>query len=116
MTGRFAPGFDAIPTKLVKDNIVLINTRTIKNLTNLLLPIINFIIDMGQFPNSLNIAKMIPVYKSGPKTYFVTCITTYLIVVHILSKLIKKSVKQQLTNCLTLNNWKSDCQYGFRER
>lgn len=105
LKGRSAPGCDFIPTKIIKENL--------NSLINPIHHIINLSIHSGQFPESLKIATIIPIYKSGPKNQFsnyrpISLLTT-------LSKIIEKCIKIQLTDFLTENNILAKNQYGFQK-
>lgn len=102
--GQSAPGWDAIPANLIKYNIY--------NLSEPLLHIINMSIRTGKFPNAFKVAKVVPIYKSGDKNSFSNFRPISLLIV--LSKILEKCVKIQLSSYLNQQNLISDVQYGFR--
>jgi hypothetical protein len=105
LKGKSAPGYDLIPTKIIKENS-----------NSLIIPIryiINLSIHQGLFPDKLKIAKIIPIYKSGPKNE----LTNYrpISLLATLSKIIEKCVKLQLTEYLSKNDILAMNQFGFQK-
>jgi hypothetical protein len=103
--GNSAPGWDGIPTKLIKYNI--------GTLIKPLLYIVNLSILSGKFPTPFKIAKVIPLYKSGqndqPANYRpISLLCT-------ISKILEKCVKLQLANYLEREKIISDSQFGFKK-
>ena len=75
--------------------------------------IFNFCIHQGEFPNSLNIAEVVPVFKKGDSNFLQNC---YLIsILSQLSKIFKKLIFNRINNYLENYHLISDKQFGFRE-
>lgn len=95
-----------------------INTKTIKCLkyviSNKLADCFNRLFDDGNFPDTLKVAKVTPVYKSGSKTdpgnY------RPISVLPVLSKILEKLLHTRLQNYLDSINYISKQQYGFRPK
>jgi hypothetical protein len=104
MKGRSAPGWDSIPTKLLKDNV--------QGLLSPILHITNLSLTKGLFPDVYKIAKVIPIHKSGSKTVISNFRPISLLIS--LAKILEKSVKIQASTFLNNNNIISNDQYGFR--
>lgn len=99
-------GLDGINTKAIKCISPLI-TENLKNCFNKLL-------QRGEFPDSLKVAKVTPIYKTGAKTdpgnY------RPISVLPILSKILEKILHKRLENYLNSINFLSERQYGFRSK
>lgn len=105
LKGRSAPGCDGIPTRVIKNNIDI--------LIHPILHIVNLSILVGHFPCALKTARVIPIYKSGPKGIFSNYRPISLLAT--LSKIIEKCIKIQLTKYLNEYNLISNSQYGFQK-
>lgn len=97
-------GFDEINIKVVKAAAPFISS--------ILSDLINKSIESGEIPNSLKIAKVIPLYKSGDKDL----ITNYrpVSILPCISKVYEKVVYNRLTSYIDKNNILNQNQYGFR--
>lgn len=75
--------------------------------------IINFCIDIGCFPDKINISKIIPVLKKGNKNMF----GSYrpISVVPSLSKVFEKIICVKIEEFCEFNNLLTRCQFGFRK-
>lgn len=95
-----------------------INTKSIKAVKNLILHelthCINFCLENGIFPDSLKIAKVTPIFKSGKKTdpgnY------RPISVLPIISKIFERVLYNRLETFLTSINFLYEKQYGFRPK
>ena len=101
---RKATGLDGIPAKLIKIAKPVI--------LNPLLFMINSSFESNVFPDSLKLAKVIPLYKKGCtkscKNYRpISILSTF-------SKLFEKAANQQIKKYLEMNNILTEHQYGFR--
>nr|XP_034824833.1 uncharacterized protein LOC117982579 [Maniola hyperantus] len=101
-----AAGIDGVNTKAIK----CIKTLIISNLTNC----INDCLERGIFPESLKLAKVTPIFKSGnksdPGNY------RPISVLPIISKIFEKIIYNRLEIFLNINNIISQNQYGFRKK
>ena len=97
-------GHDEINIKVIK--------HSIKYLSKPLSKLINLSLENGSVPDSLKIAKVIPIYKSGDKD---NC-TNYrpISVLPCISKIYEKVIYKRLTSYLDLHNILNKNQYGFR--
>lgn len=108
--------------KIIKDldansssGIDKISIKIIKNLQNLISNVLakcfNKHMTDGEFPDSLKVAKVTPIYKSGPKTdpgnY------RPISVLPVMSKILEKLIHSRLLNYFDSINFISDRQYGF---
>lgn len=86
--------------------------RTIHLIQHPLALVFNTCINIGYFPDSLKISKVIPVHKKGCKSDF----QNYrpISIVPIMSKVFESLLLAQVSNYFESNNFLSDCQYGFR--
>ena len=98
-------GYDSIPMNILKSSIFHIAEPIAK--------LINCSIRSGIFPDTLKIAKVCPVFKSGEKDRF----ENYrpISVLPSFSKVFEKIVHIRLSNYLESCNILSDNQYGFRK-
>lgn len=109
--------------KIIKDldvnsscGIDKISTKVIKCLQNLIADVLakcfNKLMIDGEFPDSLKIAKVTPIFKSGTKTdpgnY------RPISVLPIISKILEKIIHSRLVNYLDSFSFLSERQYGFR--
>ena len=80
--------------------------------TNALAGIINKSFQQGIFPGELKIAKVVPIYKEGPKTD----VSNYrpISLLSSLSKVYEKLMHARILNFLDSNNLLFEMQYGFR--
>ena len=95
------------------DNVSsIVVKKTILNIADPLTHIFNSSLRVGVVPNSLKVAKVVPIYKSGPKDQF----SNYrpISVLPFFSKLLEKIVNNRLVEYL--NKWSilTQNQYGFR--
>uniref|UniRef100_A0A3Q3KL62 Reverse transcriptase domain-containing protein n=1 Tax=Monopterus albus TaxID=43700 RepID=A0A3Q3KL62_MONAL len=76
--------------------------------------IFNMSFRLGQFPNNMKIAKVIPLYKSGDKHN----LTNYrpISLLSQFSKILEKLFNNRLDTFIDKHNILSDCQYGFRSK
>ena len=100
-----AAGYDGIPMNVVKQTIDLINYP--------LKYILNLSLRYGIVPDSLKIAKVIPLFKSGDHDIF----SNYrpVSILPAFSKILEKVVYNRLLKFLNKFNILSDNQYGFRK-
>ena len=68
----------------------------------------------GIFPDSLKIAKVIPIYKGGEKDFFLNY--RPISVLCIFSKLLETVFYDRLVNYINFNNILTESQYGFRNK
>lgn len=99
-------GLDGISTKAIKCAKNLISSNLSKSFNKLLVD--------GNFPDTLKMAKVTPIYKSGskvePGNY------RPISVLPVLSKLLEKILHNRLYQYLSNINFLSDRQYGFRPK
>ena len=100
-----SPGWDNIPAKLLKPYI----EEYIKPLTY----IINKSFETGVFLDSLKLAKVIPIYKSGDKTL----LSNYrpISILNSFSKIFEKVIYNHLIDFIDKNNILYKFQFGFRK-
>ena len=104
MDNKSSSGYDMFSNKIIK---------AIKNeISKPLTLIINQMFESGIFPDSLRIAKIIPLYKKGN----INSITNYrpISLLPTLSKVFERVIFNQLYLYLDHNNLLSEEQYGFR--
>ena len=103
-SSNMSSGHDHIPTFLIKA------LREIISLP--LSQIINISMEEGSFPDSLKIAKVVPIYKAGDASSF----SNYrpVSVLPAFSKIFEKVMYNRLLTHLTDNNILSPSQFGFR--
>ena len=97
-------GYDDISSIFLKR----ITTSIIKPLTI----VINQVLINGIFPDKLNIAKVVPIFKSGDCT--LTNNYSPISLLPVISKVIEKIIYTQLSLYFESNKLFSDSQYGFR--
>ena len=102
-----SPGWNNIPAKLLKPYI----EEYIKPLTYTC--IINKSFETGVFPDSLKLAKVIPIYKSGDKTL----LSNYrpISILNSFSNFLKKVIYNHLIDFIDKNNILYKFQFGFRK-
>lgn len=104
MQNKKSYGYDDVVISVIKDNIDLLAE-----------PISNFFnncFNQGVFPDQLKIARVIPVYKKGPKNDPKNYRPISLL--PIMSKIFEKVIKDRLTAHLATNSIISDRQFGYR--
>lgn len=92
------------------------SVKIFQNLNNNILFVlsqaINKCFEIGEFPDSLKVALVIPIHKTGsfknPANF------RPISLLNTLSKIVEKVVKNRLTVFLSRNNIISDCQFGFQ--
>ena len=93
------------------------STSTLKRLIGVIAPqltdLINFSFVTGTFPNSLKIAKIIPIYKTGPKDALINY--RPISILPAISKVFEKTVVSRLKNFFKNQNSLLSSQHGFRE-
>ena len=99
-----APGHDNISMKIIH--------QSFQNIAQPLVTIINTLLSTGVFPESLKIAKVIPVFKADDPTLF----SNYrpISILPAFSKLFEKVMYNRLINFLNLHNILYSKQFGFR--
>ena len=99
-----APGHDNISMKIIH--------QSFQNIGQPLVTIINTSLSTGVFPESLKIAKVIPVFKADDPTLF----SNYrpISILPAFSKLFEKVTYNRLINFLNLHNILYSKQFGFR--
>ena len=99
-------GYDGISTKLLKT----CKLEICKSVTL----IINQTLSTGIFPDSLKVAKVIPLYKKGDKALF----DNYrpISILPSISKIFERIIFNQINDHFTSHNLYYDGQYGFREK
>ena len=94
------------------------NTKFIKLSTSLLAPalvkIFNLAINTGVYPNSLKIAKVIPIFKSGSKT----SVNNYrpISILSTFDKIFEKIIYSRLVNYIDKFKLLYKYQFGFRKK
>ena len=104
MDNKASSGYDSISNRMIK----FIKNDISKSLTL----IINQMLKTGIFPNSLKIAKIIPLHKKGN----INVISNYrpISLLPTISKIFERVIHNQLYYYFTANNILSEQQYGFR--
>lgn len=97
-------GYDGVSTVLLQ--------RVIQSISFPLNHIFNISLQNGVFPDKLKVAKIVPIYKSGPVTELVNYRPISLLPV--LSKILERLVYNRVIKYITKFNILSDSQYGFR--
>ena len=100
-----SPGYDSVHAKVVK--------ASYKSYIDPLTHILNLSITQGFFPDSMKIAKIIPVYKSGDSM----SITNYrpISILPLFSKLLEKLMYDRMISFIDSNKILYQYQFGFRE-
>jgi hypothetical protein len=93
---------------------LLVIKIVIESIAPILATLINQTMAQGYFPNSLKVAKVIPIYKSGPKDN----ISNYrpISILNSFSKIYEKIIQIRLDSFITKNNLLDNSQYGFRKQ
>jgi len=93
---------------------LLVIKIAIKFIAPILATLINQTLVQGYFPKSLKVAKVIPIYKSGPKDN----ISNYrpISILNSFSKIYEKIIQIRLDSFITKNNLLDNSQYGFRKQ
>ena len=98
-------GVDDLTTSMIKDSE--------NSIAPILSHVINLSLNTGTFPNAWKLAKVTPIYKSGPvndpENYRPKS------VLPVISKIIERAVKAQLMEFLESNNLIDPGQYGYRK-
>ena len=97
-------GLDLIPATVLKSSV--------SSIAPILTTVINCALRNGTFPDTLKIAKVIPIHKSGPTDNFANYRPISLL--SCFSKLFEKIIYARLINYVEHNNILTDYQYGFR--
>ena len=102
---KTSSGVDCISNKLIKyvKNVIM----------EPLTVIINQMLNVGIFPDSLKISKVIPIYKKSDNTIFSNYRPISLL--PSISKIFEKIILEQITTYLDTNNLIHKHQYGFRK-
>jgi hypothetical protein len=100
-----SPGWDDIPNSVIKFSKKFISIP--------LANIVNYMINVGSFPDQLKIAKVVPCYKSGDKSV----ILNYrpISILNSFSKIFEKIIVNRLKSYITKYNILYKYQFGFRE-
>ena len=106
LDSKNSSGYDSISNIFIKSIVDII----LKPLT----VIINQCLKMGLFPNQLNIAKVVPIFKTGDDTLF----TNYrpISLLPSTSKVVDRVIFNQLYTYFETNKLFYGSQYGFRKR
>lgn len=99
-------GIDGISTKALK----CVKKLIVDTLTKC----VNTCMESGTFPNSLKIAKVCPIYKSGSK--FELSNYRPISVLPVISKIFEKVLHSRLETYLNSKKYFYDKQYGFRQK
>ena len=91
---------------------MVILKKPIQSITKPLTTIFNMSFESGIFPNSMNISKIIPIFKSGSNVEFNNCTPISLLCQF--SKILEKLYNKILEKCIDKNNILSTSQCGFR--
>ena len=106
MKNKSSRGHDSISNKLIKSaQHILCKPLTL---------IINQMIHTNIYPNSLKIAKIVPIFKKGDKFLFSNYRPISLL--PSLSKIFERVIFLQITQYLNTNNLITNIQYGFRKQ
>ena len=100
-----SPGYDELTNEVIK----YVHDYIIDPLTY----IINLSFNMGEVPDNIKIAKVIPIHKSGQKDV----VSNYrpVSVLPAFSKIFERLVYKRMTSFISINNILYSNQYGFRE-
>ena len=101
---KSSSGFDNLSNRMLK--------KERSTFSKLLLPLINESLNKGNFPDSLKIAKVIPIHKKGDKLNMNNYRPISLLPV--MSKVFEKVINTQLNQRLEGMNIVDNDQYGFR--
>ena len=95
-------------SKISALKFVSTDNRFIQTLTN----VINLSFEQGVFPQSLKLARVVPVYKNGAKT--AVCNYRPISLLASFSKIYEKLMHKRIVNFMEANNSLYEMQYGFR--
>ena len=101
-----APGYDNLPPKMLKDAAM--------SLAEPLTHIINRYMTNSTVPCTLKIAKVLPLFKSGPRNL----VDNYrpISILPVISKILERVIYDQLSDYLESNDLITTSQFGFRRR
>ena len=105
LKGKKTPGFDNIPTGIIKDCKEI--------LAYPLACLINLSLETAIFPHCQKIAKVVPLHTSGNKANFDNY--RHILVLYVLSKVIERVAHNQLYDYLENHNLSSQYGFGFRK-
>lgn len=105
LTTRKATGIDNITVRTLKENKSI--------LAPMITSLINFSIERSIFPDSLKVARVIPLHKKGDPT--TPANYRPISILNSLSKIFEKVLAAQITNFFESNSLFSTFQYGFRQ-
>lgn len=99
-----SPGHDGIRSETLKE--------IVKEVSPLLVYLMNFTFSIGSFPNILKLGQIRPLFKQGSKTD----VNNYrpISLLSNISKIFEKIIKKQMIKFLDKHNIISDKQFGFR--
>ena len=106
LNNKTSYGVDDIPVIIVK--------KCISAIANPMAALINCSFRTGRFPDSLKIAKICPIFKSGCENEF----SNYrpISILPSFSKIYEKIAYNRLENFVLSNETLTNCQYGFRSK
>ena len=106
LKNKSSAGFDNINPKILKTSIY--------SIVNPIVNIMNSSISTGIVPDSLKLAKVIPIHKKGEKN----CLNNYrpISILPTFSKILEKIIHKRLYKFLTNHNIITQSQYGFRPK
>ena len=105
MKPKLSTGHDDISPKLLK--------KTFLSIIKPIVYIANSSMEMGVFPNSMKLAKVVPIFKKGDARLFVNYRPISLLPV--LSKVLERLMYNRLYHFLKQHNILSSSQYGFQK-
>ena len=105
MAGKFSSGWDDVPQQIIKTSPY--------NIIFVLSHIFNLSLKEGIFPDKMKIAKVIPIFKKGPKTR----VENYrpISLLPAFSKILERIVYNRLSDFLKDNHVLYEKQFGFRK-
>ncbi len=101
-----AAGYDELPMQVIK--------KVATVLCPILTHVFNISISTGVFPEKMKLARVTPIYKSGPSSKPVNYRPISVLIS--LSKLLERALYNRLMDFITENNILSPSQYGFRPK
>lgn len=104
LKNKYSTGIDDIPIKLLKFCKSIISQPIVS--------LINYSFEMGQFPDSLKLGKVIPILKKGDQCN----VENYrpIVLLSCLSKIAEKSFANRIYSFMESNKIFTNCQYGYR--